>query len=110
MTWALWGWTILCAIWIGTGIGSVSHVHCSGDLSASTCKAATDVGAGIGVFLIFIIWLIVFLILSLIWFMTRSKGRSCPRCGNDVKKGLTVCKSCGYDFAANLPAAGASPG
>lgn len=110
MTWTIWGWTILCAIWIGTGIASVSHVKCSGDLSASTCHAATNVGAGIGVFLIFMIWLIVFLLLSVIWFMSRSRGRTCPRCGENVRKGQTRCRKCGYDYAANLPAGGSAPG
>jgi predicted amidophosphoribosyltransferase len=68
------------------------------------------VGAGIGVFLIFMIWLIVFLLLSVIWFMSRSRGRTCPRCGENVRKGQTRCRKCGYDYAANLPAGGSAPG
>jgi hypothetical protein len=98
MTWVLWGWTILCAIWLGTGIASVNTKDCGG-LSQSACSAATHVGEGIGVFAIFIVWLLVFLVLSLIWFMTRPK-RSCPRCGRNVKTGVTQCQGCGYDFAA----------
>jgi predicted amidophosphoribosyltransferase len=54
------------------------------------------------------IWLIVFLVLSVIWFMTRRKGRICPQCGEDVRKGQTRCGKCGYDYAANLGAKGAS--
>jgi predicted amidophosphoribosyltransferase len=54
------------------------------------------------------IWLIVFLVLSVIWFMTRRKGRICPQCGEDVRKGQTRCGKCGYDYASNLGAKGAS--
>jgi uncharacterized membrane protein len=106
MTWAIWAWTIICAVWIGTGIASTGHLKCSGNLSASTCSAATTVGAGIGVFLILLLWLIVFLLLSVIWFMSRHKGRLCPQCGEDVRKGQTRCRKCGYDYAANLGAKG----
>jgi hypothetical protein len=38
-------------------------------------------------------------VLGLVWLMSRPKYRQCPRCGNDVKKGFTVCKSCNFDFA-----------
>jgi ribosomal protein L40E len=111
MTWTIWGWTILCAIWLATGIASVanSKASCSG-LSQSECSAARDVGAGIGVTFIIIIWLIVFLVLSIVWFMTRPKGRVCPQCGENVPKGQTLCRKCGYDFAAHLRAGGAAPG
>jgi predicted amidophosphoribosyltransferase len=30
----------------------------------------------------------------------RSRSRECPRCGAFVKRGDTVCQTCGYDFAA----------
>ncbi|MGH7643249.1 MAG: hypothetical protein ACRENX_09620 [Candidatus Dormibacteria bacterium] len=98
MTWVLWGWTILCAIWLGAGIAS-SGGSCHG-LSHSACVAAGDIGKGIGVTIIIIVWLIVFLVLSLIWFMTRNKARQCPHCGRNVKTGLTVCQGCGYDYVA----------
>lgn len=107
MTWTIWGWTILCAIWIGAGIGAKGG--CNG-LSHSACVAAGDVGHGIAVVLQFFVWLIVFLILSVIWFMTRPKGRTCPQCGEDVRKGQTQCRKCGYDFAASLRAGGSAPG
>jgi len=45
-----------------------------------------------------VLWFFGFIVLSLIWFMTRRKGRTCPHCGEDVKKGRTTCKNCGYDF------------
>jgi hypothetical protein len=49
-----------------------------------------------------ILWFIGFVVLGLVWLMTRPRHRQCPRCGNDVKKGLTVCGSCSYDFAQAL--------
>jgi uncharacterized membrane protein len=102
MTWTIWVWTIVCAVWIATGIANTGHVKCSGNLSGSSCHATMAVAAGIGVFLIFVIWLIVFLILSVIFFMSRNRGRTCPQCGEDVRKGQTRCRKCGYDYAANL--------
>lgn len=30
----------------------------------------------------------------------RSRSRECPRCGAFVKRGETVCQTCGYDFGA----------
>jgi hypothetical protein len=56
------------------------------------------VGTGIGVALVIFLWFFGFVVLSIIWFMTRRKGRTCPHCGEDVQKGQTACKKCGYDF------------
>ncbi len=109
MTWVLWAWTALAALWIGVGFTAENPSSCHG-LSHSACTAATNVGEGIGVFVIVIVWLIGFLFLSLIWFMTRPKGRVCPRCGENVRKGQTKCGKCGYDYAATLPAGGAPSG
>ena len=39
-----------------------------------------------------------FVFLSLIWFMTKPRGRDCPACGELVRRGDTICKDCGYDF------------
>ena len=63
-----------------------------------SCKLMS--GTGIGVAMIIVLWFIVFVVLSLIWLMTRPSKRACPACGEDVKKGRTKCKSCGHDFAA----------
>jgi ribosomal protein L37E len=40
--------------------------------------------------------------------MTRPKTRDCPRCGNDVKKGVTVCDACGFNYNS-LGAQGPEP-
>jgi hypothetical protein len=62
------------------------------------CRDASNTGTGIGVVVILILWFFGFIVLSLVWFMTRRPGRVCPHCGEDVKKGRTTCKRCGYDF------------
>jgi hypothetical protein len=67
-------------------------------LSKEACEAASDAGTGIGVTLVFILWFLGFLVLALVWLMSRPKHRQCPHCGEDVKKGRTTCKNCGYDF------------
>jgi len=104
MTWALIVWTGLILVWMVEG-GSSAASECAketgdGFLSASDAQAACEAGAGLGVLFIALIGFFGFVFLSLIWFMTRPKTRDCPRCGNDVKKGVMVCKSCGYDFAS----------
>lgn len=96
MTWAIWVWTILCAAWVAAGF--TSKASCSG-LSASNCSSIKGVADGIAITFQVIVWLIVFLVLTLIWFMSRPK-RNCPTCGRSVKTGLTKCQGCGYDFAA----------
>jgi hypothetical protein len=98
-TWALVIWNILMLAWVVTGIGNLSH-NCAGlsgeDLTL--CQAGTTIGAGIGVTFIGMIWFVGFVVLALVWLMSRPSRRLCPRCGNEVKKGLTVCPSCNYEF------------
>jgi hypothetical protein len=37
-------------------------------------------------------------VLYVIYRVTGTKKRECPACGQTVKKGLTVCPSCNFDF------------
>ena len=69
MTWAIVIWTVLMLVWGIAGSQSVSS-NCPG-LDAATCQAATAVGTGIGLSVLFFIWFIGFIILSIIWFMSR---------------------------------------
>jgi len=107
MTWAVMIWTAIFAVWIVGGVATANNASdCAkdpGGLSTSACTTASNVGTGIGVALIFVLWFIGFIVLALIWLMSRPKHRTCPACGRDVKKGLTACKSCGHDFAAPGP-------
>jgi lysylphosphatidylglycerol synthetase-like protein (DUF2156 family) len=107
MTWVLIVWCILMAAWIiGAIISADSANNCAHDAYRSACEAGTTVGTGVGVIALWFIWFFGFVILSLIWFMSRPKGRQCPVCGEQVKRGRTVCPGCSHDFAA---AAGYGP-
>jgi hypothetical protein len=95
-TWALVLWTLFILIWAVAGGGAAAD-ECSREadqLSRDACEA----GAGIGVAIIFLIGFFGFLFFSLIWFMSRPKTRTCPRCGDDVRKGRMQCPSCAFDF------------
>jgi len=69
-------------------------------------KAIIDLGddeMAVGVYAIFslLIWAIINIILYVLYRVTARKQRKCPACGNNVKKGLTVCPACSYDFFKN---------
>lgn len=96
MTWVLIVWSVLILIWaIAGGAGN----DC-GSETTQLNQEACEAGTGIGVAFILFLGFIGFVFFSLIWFMTRPKGRVCPACGERVKKGLTACPACGHDFAA----------
>jgi hypothetical protein len=97
-TWVLIIFNVLMLIWVISGIASVGGGSCNG-LDQATCNAAKDIGGGIGVALLIVLWFIGFVVLGLVWLMSKPKNRQCPRCGHDVKKGLMICKSCNFDFA-----------
>jgi ribosomal protein S27AE len=114
MTWALNVWNTLFLIWVVAAIagGASDSVDCDTTvLTQADCDTAADVGTGIGVALIFFLWFLGFMVLGLIWLMTRPRHRQCPACGEDVKKGRTTCPKCGHDFlaAARTPVAPAPP-
>ncbi len=106
MTWLIWIFTALMVVWMVAGSAGNSdncNQYAVGTSARSACETGTDVGTGIGLVLIFFIWFIGFVILSIIWFMTRTQKRACPVCGRDVRKGQTRCKKCGHDFANPVP-------
>ncbi len=96
MTWVLIVWSVLILVWAVSGSAANDCAAEATQLEREACEA----GTGIGVALIFLIGFFGFAFFSLIWFMTRPKGRTCPACGETVKKGLTACPACGHDFAA----------
>lgn len=103
-TWALVIWSAIILIWAIAGGASAANqcAHQAGSqyLSAHDAKEFCNAGAGIGVAGILGFGFFGFVVLSLIWFMSRPKRRECPACGFEVKRGLTSCSSCGHDFAA----------
>ena len=106
MTWALLIWSVLMLIWVIAAAGNASssaHEYCMTHhefLSMRECESLHEAGTGVGVGLVIGLWFFGFVVLSIIWFMTRPRGRECPVCGERVKKGRTVCGNCQYDFAA----------
>lgn len=100
MSWLLIVWSAAMAAWaIGAGVSA----NCADQTGrfANAAQAGCEAGTGIGIGIIILLWFIGFVVLALIWFMTRPRRRECPVCGRDVKRGTTVCSSCGYDFAAS---------
>lgn len=66
----------------------------------------SDTALGIG-FMFLVFWLAILnTFLYVLYRITGGKKRDCPACGVGVKKGLTVCPSCNYDFRK---AAGGDP-
>jgi hypothetical protein len=100
MTWAILVWCVLMAVWIVAALGTDTSSHCAHEAYRSACEAGSDAGKGIGVVALWFVWFFGFIVLSLIWFMTRPKGRECPACGEHVKRGRTACPLCAFDFAA----------
>ena len=48
-------------------------------------------------------WLVGLVILAIVWPVIKQRKRRCPVCGKEVNPGITVCPSCGHDFAAASP-------
>jgi len=105
MSWVLILWCVGIITWIIAGSVSGSNdakKECAHKayLSAKDCVEASNVGTGIGAVIILGIGFFGFVFLSLIWFMTKPKTRLCQGCGSRVKKGVTTCPTCNYDFLA----------
>jgi lysylphosphatidylglycerol synthetase-like protein (DUF2156 family) len=100
MTWTIIVWCVLMAVWIIAALASASPAdECAREVYRGACEAGSTAGSGLAVVALWFIWFFGFLILSLIWFMSRPKGRTCPACGENVKRGRTVCGGCQFDFA-----------
>src|SRR5688572_5135779 len=102
-TYIILAFNLLMLIWVvgGASTASGTPTDC-GTLSASLCNDAETVGAGIAVALLMTLWVFGDIILGVIWLVTNNRGRQCPACGTNVKKGRTMCRPCGHDFAAAL--------
>lgn len=69
-TWALVIWTVLAILWIWAGTSAVGDMPATGDEAEGAARA---VGAGIGITMIILVWFLGFIILGLIWLMSRPK-------------------------------------
>lgn len=100
MTWVLWIW---CALILAWAIGAGASNDCAAEaeqLSRDACAA----GTGIGIAIVLFVGFFGFVFFGLIWFMTRPRHRTCPRCGEDVKKGHVECSSCGQQMGQPVAA------
>jgi hypothetical protein len=61
---------------------------------------STDSDTALGLqFMVLMIWLAIMnIVLYVLYRITGGKKRECPACGQNVKKGLTVCPFCNFDF------------
>ena len=80
MTWAIIAWCTLILIWAVAG-GASSANNCSHQngnlyLSARSAQNACDAGTGIGVALILVVGFCGFVVLALIWIMSRPTQRT----------------------------------
>ncbi|MBX3031463.1 MAG: hypothetical protein KF809_15055 [Chloroflexi bacterium] len=107
-SWALVIWSVLMGLWVVAGLNATNDA-CIGESVTYTdaCEVGATIGRGIGVTFIAVVWFVGFIVLGIIWLGTRPRQRLCPACGQAAKSGDTVCRRCGFDFAA---AALGSPG
>ncbi len=80
MTWVFLVFNALMLLWITVGISDRPSEDCAtdpsvidGTLSLSACQTASDVGTGIGVALVGGLWFLGFIVLSLVWLMSRPR-------------------------------------
>lgn len=69
-TWALVIWTGLAILWVATGINAVNDLAPAGSDAEETGRA---IGAGLGVTAILMVWFLGFIVLGLVWLMSRPK-------------------------------------
>lgn len=102
LTWIILAFNVLMLLWLVFGVGGAAEdANCAAETDEAlrdACEAGTAIGAGVGAILIIFLWALGDIILGVIWLITNRSKRSCPVCGNNVKKGEMVCKKCGYDF------------
>lgn len=96
-TWALALFNVLMLIWV-LSTASTGAPRCVQGSNACVVGQNTATAA-IGVVLLLGIWFVGFVVLALIWIMSRPNKRICPQCGHDVKKGRFECGRCRYSFA-----------
>lgn len=98
-TWALIIFDMLMAIWMVSSLSTAGNncAHVAAD-GLAACQVGTGIGAGFVFVVIGGIWFVGFIVLSLIWLMSRPQLRLCPECGYKVKRGRTECRYCDYSF------------
>ncbi len=108
MRWRWISWVILLfsgamLLWASTRVGSSLDCaeYAPGSAARGACELQSDVRSGIGLFAVGVVWIGGTLVLGVVWLATRPPKRKCPRCAVDVRKGLTACPNCGYEFGVD---------
>jgi hypothetical protein len=109
MTWVVLVWNVLMVIWIVGGLASGHSGQDCGSLSQQECNDAANIGRGIGVAFLVVLWVVGDVILGILWLVTKGNRRPCPVCGMPVKAGVTKCGKCNHDFASAVSAAPQTP-
>lgn len=80
MTWTIWVTNVIFLIWLIAAVASRPSKNCHAGqyLSRHDCIAASDTGTAIGVGLVLFLWFLVFVVESLVWFMTRPRHSESP--------------------------------
>jgi hypothetical protein len=60
---------------------------------------ADDTSNGIGIMVLIFFLALLNTFLYVLYRVTATKKRECPACGKNVKKGLTVCPTCNFNFS-----------
>jgi hypothetical protein len=77
MTWVLIAWSALTVVWaVVGGVSSAheAHKYCEQTRWQETCEQAHNAGTAIGVGMVLGVGFAGFIVLSLVWFMTRPKA------------------------------------
>lgn len=98
MSWALLAFTGIAILFIVAYAVSGTPESCSRSESPEACELGADTGRGVGIALVFCLWVIGFAVLSVIWFMTKPAQRVCPACGTVARRKELRCRQCGFDF------------
>jgi hypothetical protein len=69
MTWAILIFTALMLVWVISGANAAGQVPVANDAEA----AGVAIGTGLAVTFLFFIWFVGFIVLSIVWFMTRAR-------------------------------------
>ena len=114
MSWLIIIFTVVMAVWAVVAAAAAPDPECGQHAAASPerdlCEAREVVDAGFRVAALFCVWFPGFVILAMIWFVTRPRRRICPVCGTDTKKRQRPCRTCGFDSGATaMPPRGQYP-
>ncbi len=85
--------------WIIIAINAYYLYAFSKGVEELSVDGSGDAAVGIYAFMSLIIWAVINVVLYVLYRVTGGKKRECPACGKNVKKGLTVCPTCNFDFS-----------